>query len=371
MAGRVLFTIVMGILLCTCVTREHVKGKPTLKSVLGDKFLIGVALNTFQSSGRDTNAVNIVKEHFNAITPENCMKSEFIHPEENVYDFRQVDEFVEFGEDNGLSIIGNCLIWHSQLSSWFCVDKDGNNVSPEVLKKRMRDHITMIVCRYKGRIKGWEVVNEAIMEDGSFRKNKFYEILGEEYIPLAFQYAQEADPDVELYYNDYNMHLEKKRNAVVKLVNDLQARRLRIDAIGMQGHLGLDYPKLSDFEESIEAFASTGCNVMITEWDMSALPSVNYTANVSDTAVYQDYFNPYVIQLPDSISKLWNQRMSDFMSLFIKHSDVISRVTVWGVSDSDSWRNNFPMYGCKDYALLFDRDYQPKSFVKKMLTQLK
>ena len=231
----------------------------------------------------------------------------------------------------------------------------------------MKDHITTIVSRYKGRVKGWDVVNEAILEDGSYRKSKFYEILGEEFIPLAFQYAHEADPEAELYYNDYNMHEVGKRTTVVKLVNDMKSKGLRVDAIGMQGHVGLDYPSLTDFEESMLAYASTGAKVMITEWDMSALPTLKRTANVSDTVAYKKMLNPYPESLPDSVSKQWNDRMSDFLNLFIKHSDFVSRVTAWGVSDGDSWKNGFPVRGRKDYALLFDRNYQPKDFIKKIL----
>lgn len=158
-------------------------------------------------------------------------------------------------------------------SPWFCVDENGKNVSPEVLKKRMKDHITTIVKRYKGRIKGWDVVNEAIEDNGAYRKTKFYEILGEEYIPLAFQYAHEADPDAELYYNDYSMAQPGRRAAVVKMVKDLKKRGIRIDAVGMQGHIGMDYPKISEFEESMLAFAGAGVKVMITELDLTVLPS--------------------------------------------------------------------------------------------------
>ena len=151
----------------------------------------------------------------------------------------------------------------------------GAPVSADVLKERMRDHITTIMTRYKGRIKGWDVVNEAIVEDGSYRSSPFYEILGEEFIPLAFQYAHEADPDAELYINDYAMNVPAKRDAYVRLVNDMKSKGLRVDAIGMQGHMGMDYPDFAEFEKSIEAYASTGCKVMITEWDMSALPTVS------------------------------------------------------------------------------------------------
>ncbi|WP_373722410.1 endo-1,4-beta-xylanase [Bacteroides heparinolyticus] len=358
----------LAIVVTACGAQTAVKKEATLKDALGDKFLIGTALNTRQSSGQDTNAVKVVKKHFNAIVAENCMKSEVLQPEEGRYDFRQADEFVKFGEDNGMTVTGHCLIWHSQCPRWFLVDKDGKNVSAEVLKQRMKEHITTVVSRYKGRILGWDVVNEAIMEDGSYRKSKFYEILGEEFIPLAFQYAHEADPDAELYYNDYNMHEPGKRATVVKLVNDLKKRGLRIDAVGMQGHVGMDYPDLSEFEASMEAYAATGAKVMITEFDMSALPTISRSANVADRVDFEKKtLNPYPDGLPDSVSLEWNARMETFMNLFIKHADYVTRVTAWGVSDRDSWKNNFPMRGRTDYPLFFDREYRPKPFVQKLI----
>ncbi len=343
--------------------------EPSLKDAVGDKYLMGVALNVNQSSGVDTSSIKLVKQHFNSIVAENCMKCEVIHPEEDRYDFTLADQFVSFGEKNGMAVIGHCLIWHSQLAPWFCVDEKGNNVTPEVLKQRMKDHITTIVTRYKGRIKGWDVVNEAILEDGSYRKSKFYEILGEEFIPLAFQYAHEADPDAELYYNDYAMNMPGKREGVVKLVSSLKEKGIRIDAVGMQGHMGMDYPDINEFEQSIVAFAGTGVKVMVTEWDMSALPTVKQSANISDTVAYQKMLNPYPETLPDSVSKAWNNRMKQFFGLFEKHADVISRVTAWGVSDSDSWKNDFPVKGRHDYPLLFDRNYQPKPFVKEIMAE--
>lgn len=343
--------------------------EPSLKDAVGDKFLMGVALNVNQSSGVDTSSIKLVKQHFNSIVAENCMKCEVIHPEEDRYDFTLADQFVSFGEKNGMAVIGHCLIWHSQLAPWFCVDEKGNNVTPEVLKQRIKDHITTIVTRYKGRIKGWDVVNEAILEDGSYRKSKFYEILGEEFIPLAFQYAHEADPDAELYYNDYAMNMPGKREGVVKLVSSLKEKGIRIDAVGMQGHMGMDYPDINEFEQSIVAFAGTGVKVMVTEWDMSALPTVKQSANISDTVAYQKMLNPYPETLPDSVSKAWNNRMKQFFGLFEKHADVISRVTAWGVSDSDSWKNDFPVKGRHDYPLLFDRNYQPKPFVKEIMAE--
>lgn len=350
-------------------TGEMQTRQPGLKDAFGEQFLIGAALNTRQSSGRDTAAVHIIKQHFNTIVAENCMKCEVIHPEKDRYDFTLSDQFVDFGEQNGLTIIGHCLIWHSQLAPWFYMDEKGKDVSPEVLKQRMKDHIYTIVGRYKGRIKGWDVVNEAILDNGAYRESKFYQILGEEFIPLAFQYAHEADPDAELYYNDYGMDIPGRRDAVVKLIRKLKERGLRIDAVGMQGHMGMDYPCIDSFEKSMLAFASTGLKVMITEWDMSALPAVTHSANVGDTASYRKSLNPYPDGLPLDVSEKWNKRMKEFFMLFVKHADIVERVTTWGVSDSDSWKNDFPIHGRTDYPLLFDRQHLLKPFMLELIEE--
>ena len=351
--------------MAACSTPEE-KGA---KDAFAEYFHLGTALNEAQITGLDAKGVETVKKHFSSIVAENCMKSEEIHPEEGVYDFTLADKFVEFGEANNMFIIGHCLIWHSQLAPWFAYDDEGNYVTPDVLKERMKDHITTIVTRYKGRIHGWDVVNEAIIEDGSYRKSPFYEILGEEFIPLAFEYAHAADPDAELYLNDYGMDNKGRRDTYIKIAQDLKARGLRIDGIGMQSHVGMDYPDMQEYEASLLAFAGTGCNVMITEWDMTALPSINFGANISDTVAFKASMNPYTEGLPEDVDALWNSRMKSFMELYIKHSDKITRVTAWGVADGDSWKNGWPMEGRTDYPLLFDRNHQPKPFLNEYINR--
>lgn len=344
--------------------------QPTLKEYFADDFLIGTALNVDHVNGLDPAADSIVRLHFNSIVAENCMKSEEIHPAEEVYFWDEADAFVDYGVKNNMAVIGHTLIWHSQLSPWFPIDSvTGKYVAPEVLKQRMRDHITTIMTRYKGKVKGWDVVNEAIVDDGTYRKSPFYEILGEEFIPLAFQYAHEADPDAELYINDYAMNKPAKRDAYVKIVNDLKSRGLRIDAIGMQGHMGMEYPDFNDFEASIEAFASTGCKVMITEWDMSALPlpTASESANISDSVAFNAIYNPYPDGLPADLSEKWNSRMDTVLDIILRHADDISRVTAWGTFDGMSWKNDFPMKGRVEYPLLFDRDYKLKPFMQRRL----
>ncbi|MDR1601059.1 MAG: endo-1,4-beta-xylanase [Tannerella sp.] len=340
-----------------------------LKDALGDRFLIGTALSVNQFTGVDTLSERVAREHFSAIVPENCMKSMYMQPREGEFFFDDADRFVAWGEANGMWITGHCLVWHSQAPQWLCVDDEGNNVSPEVLAARLKNHITAVMTRYRGRIGGWDVVNEAILDDGSWRKSKFYEILGEEFVPLAFQFAHEADPDAELYYNDYSMSLEGKRRAVVQLVKNLKERGLRIDAVGMQGHVGMDLPTVGDFEKSVLVFAGTGVKVMITELDLTVLPSPDADAGaaVESRFDFVEEMNPYAGGLPDSVAEAWNSRMADFFRLFIRHQDKISRVTLWGVCDDDSWRNNWPVRGRTDYALLFDRQGKAKPAVREII----
>lgn len=354
---------------CSAKSNKEIKNEPSLKGALKGKFYIGTALNVTQIHGIDTASINIVKNEFDAIVAENCMKSMFLQPKEGEFFFEDADKFVEFGEQNNLYITGHCLIWHSQAPSWFFVDNDGKDVSAEVLKQRMKTHITTVVSRYRGRIKGWDVVNEAIMEDGSYRKSKFYTILGEEFIPLAFQYAHEADPDAELYYNDYNEWHKGKRETIINLIKSFKEKNIRIDAVGMQGHFGMDGPSLEEYQATIDDYTSTGVKVMVTELDLSALPSPrrNTGANISDIEAYSQKMNPYTTGLPDSVSIAWTKRMGSFFKLFIDNKEKITRVTLWGVSDVDSWKNDFPMKGRTDYPLLFDRQYKAKPVVQEII----
>lgn len=356
----------VAVLASSCAAKTE-PNEVALKDAFKDKFLIGVAINKGQAWERDSLGAAIAKKHFNAVVSENDMKCANIHPSENEYYWDDADRFVQFAEENGMFPVGHCLIWHSQCAPWFFKDDKGETIDAETLKQRMRDHIHTVVGRYKGRVKGWDVVNEAIVEDGSYRNTKFYQILGEEFIPLAFQYAHEADPDAELYYNDYGMNVPGRRDAVVKLANDLKARGLRIDAIGMQGHMGMDYPEYDEFEEALKAFASTGCKVNISEWDMSALPNMSRSANIADTVAFRKALNPYPDSLPAEVSKEWNERMAGMMEILMRNSDKVDRVIAWGITDGDSWKNNFPVRGRKDYPLLFDRNYEMKPFLKDLI----
>lgn len=367
------FSLILLLICCTQAKSVGDDKSPSLGNALEGKFHIGTALNLNQIQGRDTASLNIVKEQFAAIVAENCMKSMYMQPKEGEFFFDDADRFVELGEQNDLFTTGHCLIWHSQAPSWFFTDEKGNDVSPDVLKERMKNHIATIVGRYKGRIKGWDVVNEAILDNGEWRKSKFYEILGEEFIPLAFQYAHEADPDAELYYNDYNEWLVGKRDAIVNMVKTLKEKGIRIDGVGMQGHVDLQSPALEDYKAAIDAYAASGVKVMITEFDLSALPSARFNvgANISDTEAYRNEMNPYIDALPDSVANQWTKKMLEYFTLFLDNSDKITRVTMWGVTDGDSWKNDFPMRGRTDYPLLFTREYEAKPVVQNIIDAAK
>jgi endo-1,4-beta-xylanase len=213
----------------------------------------------------------------------------------------------------------------------------------------MRDHIRTVVGRYKGRIHGWDVVNEAVDEDGSMRKSPWQVGIGDDYVAKAFEFAHEADPDAELYYNDFNLEKPMKRAGVIKLVKDLQTRNLRIDGIGNQGHWRLETPAIGEIEGALVELHSTGLKVMYTELDINLLPNAPPGA---DPAVA----NPYANGLPDDVQQQLARRYADVFRVFLKHADAVTRVTFWGLSDADSWLNR----GRANYPLLWDRQRQPK-----------
>jgi endo-1,4-beta-xylanase len=195
-----------------------------LKDVFKNDFLVGVSLDQATFSGQNARAAEVVKAQFNTVTPENVLKWESVHPEPERYDFSGPDQYVEFGRKNNMVIIGHTLIWHNQTPAWVFEDTQGRPVDRDTLLKRMRDHIHTVVGRYKGRIKGWDVVNEAINDNGSMRSTPWLRIIGEDYIAKAFAFAHEADPAAELYYNDFALENESKLNGVIALVKKLQAQ---------------------------------------------------------------------------------------------------------------------------------------------------
>jgi len=323
--------------------------------------------------GVDPEAQPFIIRHFNSITAENAMKWEKIHPDPDRFHFALADSIVDFGLQNDMFIVGHCLLWHSQTPDWVFQDSLGNPLTRDALLERMRDHILTVAGHYKGKVKGWDVVNEAVDEDGSLRKSKWLEIIGEDYIQKAFEFAYEADPDAELYYNDYNNELPQKQAGVVALVKDLQQKGVKIDGVGIQGHWHLDSPDLKVLDESISAYAALGMKVMITEMEVNVLPTPPevYGADISQQAQYLETLNPYKGGLPDSVQKQLTRRYADLFGVLLKHRDAVTRVTFWGIHDGYSWKNNWPIYGRTNYPLLFDRGYQPKPAYFELIREAK
>jgi endo-1,4-beta-xylanase len=352
-------------LLQAAVSKGGSDAQPILKDVFANDFLIGAALNDDVVNGKDPNAAAIVEKHFSAITPENVMKWQFIHPEPNQYDFAAADRFVEFGQKNKIFIVGHTLVWHHQTPPWVFKGADGNNVDRETLLARMKEHIFTVMGRYKGRVHGWDVVNEALSEDGRLRRSKWLGIIGEDFIAKAFEYAHEADPGAQLYYNDYGLENPSKRRGVVRLVKDLQSKGVHIDAVGLQGQawrLDPHWPSRQNLEQFIDAVSALGVKVMITEMCIDVLPAATRQggADISVRAEARDELNPYVNGLPDDMQQKLADRYAELFSIFLKHKDKISRVTLWGVYDKTSWLNYYPVRGRTNYPLLFDRSYRPK-----------
>ena len=240
--------------------------KPALKDVFKDYFLIGGAYNRNLVTGRDPKAAEIAIKHHSTATSENDMKWSNIHPLPGRYNWGPADSFVEFCEKNDIVPIGHCLVWHSQVPRWTFQDDSGEPLTRGALLARMKEHINVVVGRYKGRVKGWDVVNEALNEDGTMRDNQWFRIISEgkpeqkfDYIAKAFEYAHEADPDAELYYNDYSLSMDRaKCDGAVAIVRHLQSKGLRIDGVGMQLHGALTYPEVDDLEYAITTLAATG-----------------------------------------------------------------------------------------------------------------
>ncbi len=355
--------------LIVLVAACSLNAQPALQDAFKHAFYIGTALNRDQITGADKNSVAIVEKHFNSITAENNLKWMYVHPEPTRYDFAPADSFVVFGEKNKMFIVGHTLIWHNQTPRWVFADNVGKPVDRATLLQRMKDHIFAVAGRYKGRIHGWDVINEAVEDDGQLRQRQWLQIIGEDYLQKAFEWAHEADPKAELYYNDYNMWHTGKRQTVVRLVRELQSKGVRIDGIGMQGHWGMDYPPLDELETSILAYAELGVKIMITELDVNILPNPgpHQGADITQNYALQQELNPYAAGLPDSMQAKLASRYAELFKVLYKHRNHITRITFWGVHDGVSWHNNWPVRGRTAYSLLFDRNYQPKPALEAVI----
>ena len=322
-----------------------------LKDYYKDYFSIGVAVSP---RALKTDEAGLIVQHFNSMTPENAMKMGPIHPRENEYNWRDADSIAAFAKRNNLKLRGHTLVWHSQTPSWLFVGSDGNTVSKEVLLQRIKDHIFTVMGRYKGTIYAWDVVNEAISDKPNeyLRPSKFLEIIGEEYIAKAFQWAHEADPNAQLFYNDYNEISAVKREKMHRLVKSLKDAGVPIHGVGLQGHWAVNEPSRGQLDSTLKRFADLGLKMQITELDISVYPK-EHDARERRPEDANTAFTAEKEQQQQAVYKM-------SFELFRKYKNSISGITFWNISDRTSWLDNFPVRGRKDYPLLFDKDLKPK-----------
>ncbi len=334
----------------TLLSSNELLAQKTLKGAYKDFFPIGVAVAPRSLTGPDA---ELIITQFSSLTPENAMKMGPIHPEPNKYNWQDPDAIVAFAQKNGMKVRGHTLCWHNQTPKWFFTDSTGKQVSREVLLARLKQHINDVVGRYKGKIYAWDVVNEAVPDTSTsiYRRSKFYEIIGEDYIEKAFEYAHAADPDAKLFYNDYNTESTVKREKIYKLLKKLKDKKVPVDGVGLQGHWSIYEPSAQEIEKSIQQFASLGLAVQITELDVSVHPKEHERRAKKSTDTGE---------LTAEMVEKQAAQYKMFFDVFRKYKGTVTGVTFWNVSDKSTWLDNFPVPNRKDYPLLFDQNYNPK-----------
>ncbi len=357
------------VLVCNCLFAQktgNAKNMLSLKDAFKNDFTIGTAMNTAQIEEKDTAAALLIPRQFNTVTPENIMKAEIIHPGWDQYNFDAADKLVAYAKKYNIKVNAHTLIWHSQLPRFMRGMKNADSV-----RLYMTNHIATVAGRYDGKVYSWDVVNEALNEDGSMRKSVFSQNLGDDFVVEAFRLAQKASPNSKLYYNDYNIEQPKKRAGAIALIKKIQAAGVRIDGVGIQGHWRSYDLNLKDIEESIQEFSALGIEVMFTELDLSVLRNAApVTADINQVS-HGDNNNPYTTGLPDSVQTQLSNAYENLFRLFMKYKSKISRVTFWGVNDGQSWLNDFPVRGRTNYPLLFDRQFKPKPAFYKVIETAK
>nr|WP_236675911.1 endo-1,4-beta-xylanase [Chryseolinea lacunae] len=328
-----------------------------LKDYYKDYFPVGVAVSPRALLGDEA---SLIKREFNSLTPENAMKMGPIHPKEKEYFWSDADSIVAFAQRNKMKLRGHTLCWHNQTPAWMFVDAKGDTVSKTILLQRLKDHITTVVSRYKGKIYAWDVVNEVISDKPGevYRKSAWYKICGEEYIAKAFQYAHEADPEAQLFYNDYNEIDAAKREKIVTMVTGLKQAGVPIHGVGLQGHWALNEPSAEQLDKTLARFSETGLKIQITELDISVYPKEH---NVRAKTA-QDFNTEFTAEKEQKQAEIYRT----CFELFRKYRSFISGVTFWNVSDRNSWLDNFPVRDRKDYPLLFDQNLKRKNAYGKV-----
>ncbi|MDT4509944.1 bifunctional endo-1,4-beta-xylanase/feruloyl esterase [Bacteroides cellulosilyticus] len=330
-------------------------GETGLKDAYKDYFSIGVAVNMRNISNPEQ--IAIIKKDFNSITAENDMKPQPTEPAYGQFNWENVDKIANFCRSNGIKLRGHCLMWHAQIGEWMYKDEKGDLVSKEKLFQNMKHHITAIVERYKDVIYAWDVVNEAISDGGwqggrrgmgehpsPYRNSPLYQIAGDEFIKKAFIYAREADPNVLLFYNDYNAADPGKRDRIYNMVKSMKEEGVPIDGIGMQGHYNVYGPSMEDVDTALTKYSTIVKHIHITELDIRANQEMGGQLNFS-----RDGGN-----ISQVVKTLQEDQYARLFKVLRKHKDVVDNVTFWNLSDRDSW------LGARNYPLPYDENYKAK-----------
>ncbi len=337
----------------------------TLREAAGSRLQIGVAVNTALLD--DARYTGLIAAQFNSVTAENAMKPSSMLRAPGQYDFTEADRFVNWARKNDIEVIGHTLVWHSQSPSFLFQDDAGAPLSREKALANLREHITTVVGHFKGRVRGWDVVNEAVADGGGLRQTPALRAIGEDYLVKAFQFAQEADPEAELYYNDYNIDMDYKRPHALALVKKIRESGARIDAVGIQGHYMLT-SSMAEIKRGVDEFLNAGFKVHLTEVDVDPLPRRGQGgADVSATEA--GGMDPYKEGLPAEKQ----QALADFYGElfdFLLSRPGVERITLWGLSDAHTWLNGFPVRGRTNHPLLFDRQLQPKPAFDRVLQSI-
>ncbi|WP_349860184.1 bifunctional endo-1,4-beta-xylanase/feruloyl esterase [Bacteroides cellulosilyticus] len=330
-------------------------GETGLKDAYKDYFSIGVAVNMRNISNPEQ--IAIIKKDFNSITAENDMKPQPTEPAYGQFNWENADKIANFCRSNGIKLRGHCLMWHAQIGEWMYKDEKGDLVSKEKLFQNMKHHITAIVERYKDVIYAWDVVNEAISDGGwqggrrgmgehpsPYRNSPLYQIAGDEFIKKAFIYAREADPNVLLFYNDYNAADPGKRDRIYNMVKSMKEEGVPIDGIGMQGHYNVYGPSMEDVDAALTKYSTIVKHIHITELDIRANQEMGGQLNF-----IRDGGN-----ISQVVKTLQEDQYARLFKVLRKHKDVVDNVTFWNLSDRDSW------LGARNYPLPYDENYKAK-----------
>ncbi len=335
----------------------HAQNPPeTLREAAPKGLLVGGAIATQDLDKPEL--ANLAARQFSAITPEYEMMPEKLVDDNGKFDFATADRVVDFAKKNHQSVFGHMLVWHFVTRRWLFESPDGKPLPRDKALANLELYISTVVGHYKGRVKAWDVVNEGISDaDGEYLKDTLaLRAIGPDYIQKAFEFAHAADPNAELYYNDYNIEQPGKLEKTIKLVRSLQDAGVRLDAVGIQGHWLINWPPTEMIENGIEALAKTGVKVMITELDVDVLPR---DVSGADMAQTETGANPYKDGLPAAMQQKLANRYSEIMTAILRHPSV-TFIGFWGTHDGRSWLNDFPVKGRTNYPLLFDRRLQPK-----------